>query len=99
LKSLGSEGSDLGTGWRDTRESAGQCQQSRPGSKLDAPKSHETNETSTEISQKRRASYIDPDKRDLLAWEDDMSTFLFLALSSAFLLGMVAGALTRRIVD
>jgi hypothetical protein len=27
-----------------------------------------------------------------------MSTFLFLALSSAFLLGMVAGALTRRIV-
>jgi len=28
-----------------------------------------------------------------------MSTFLFLALSSAFLLGMVAGALTRRIVD
>jgi len=31
--------------------------------------------------------------------EDDMSTFLFLALSSAFLLGMVAGALTRRIAD
>jgi hypothetical protein len=29
----------------------------------------------------------------------DMGTFLFLALSSAFLLGMVAGAFTRRIVD
>jgi hypothetical protein len=28
-----------------------------------------------------------------------MSTFLFLALSSAFLLGMVAGALTRRIAN
>jgi len=28
-----------------------------------------------------------------------MSTFLFLALSSAFLLGMVVGALTRRIAD
>jgi hypothetical protein len=35
----------------------------------------------------------------LLAWEDDMSTFLLLALSTAFLLGMVAGALTRRVVD
>jgi hypothetical protein len=31
--------------------------------------------------------------------EDSVSTFLFLALFSAFLLGMVAGALTRRIVD
>jgi len=28
-----------------------------------------------------------------------MGAFLFLALSSAFLLGMVAGALARRIVD
>jgi hypothetical protein len=28
-----------------------------------------------------------------------VTTFLFLAISSAFLLGMVAGALTRRIVD
>jgi hypothetical protein len=37
--------------------------------------------------------------RDWLAWEDDMSTFLFLALFGTFLLGMVAGALTRRIVD
>jgi len=35
----------------------------------------------------------------LSAWEDDVGAFLFLALSSAFLLGMVAGALTRRIVD
>ena len=41
---------------------------------------------------------MNTDKRYLLAWEDDMSTFLFLALSSAFLLGMAAGALTRRIV-
>jgi hypothetical protein len=39
------------------------------------------------------------DKRYRRAWEDGMTTFLFLALSSAFLLGMVAGALTRRIAD
>ena len=45
------------------------------------------------ISLKQRVAYVSP------AWEDDMGTFLFLALSSAFLLGMVAGALTRRIVD
>jgi hypothetical protein len=31
--------------------------------------------------------------------EDDMSTFLFFALFGTFLLGMVAGALSRRIVD
>jgi hypothetical protein len=32
-------------------------------------------------------------------WEDVVSTFLFLALFSAFLAGMAAGALARRIVD
>ena len=41
---------------------------------------------------------MNTDKRYLLAWEDDVSIFLFLALSSTFLLGMVAGALIRRIV-
>jgi hypothetical protein len=28
-----------------------------------------------------------------------VTTFIFLAIFSAFLLGMVAGALTRRIID
>jgi hypothetical protein len=38
--------------------------------------------------------------RDALgAWEDDVSTFLFLAFFSTFVLGMAAGALTRGIVD
>jgi hypothetical protein len=32
-------------------------------------------------------------------WEGAVSTFLFLALFSGFLLGMAAGALTRRLVD
>jgi hypothetical protein len=64
-----------------------------------ASKCHETNETSAEISLKPRASYMNPDKRFYSLGEDSMSTFLFLALSSAFLLGMVAGALTRRIAD
>jgi hypothetical protein len=32
-------------------------------------------------------------------WEDDVSTFLFLALFSTFLLGMTVGAFTRRIID
>ena len=53
----------------------------------------------SKISLKQRACYATPDKQCRSAWEDGMGTFLFLALSSAFLLGMVAGALTRRIVD
>jgi len=56
-------------------------------------------ETSAEISLKQRASYGSSTSDKSLAWKDNMSTFLFLALSSAFLLGMVAGALTRRIAD
>jgi hypothetical protein len=64
----------------------------------DGPKCHETNEISAEISPKQSASYSSL-QAILLALEDDLSTFLFLALSSAFLLGMVAGAFTRRIVD
>lgn len=60
---------------------------------------HETNETSAEISLKQRASYASSTSDKYLAWEDDMSTFLLFALSSAFLLGMVAGALTRRIAN
>ncbi len=72
----------------------------RDNEKRSAPKEcHETNETSAEISLIQRASYASSTSDKYLAWEDDMSTFLFLALSSAFLLGMVAGALTRRIAD
>jgi len=38
-------------------------------------------------------------KRYYLACGDDMSTFLFFAFSSGFLLGMTADAFTRRIID
>jgi hypothetical protein len=43
--------------------------------------------------------YVRTSQRISLDWEDDMSTFLILALFGTFLLGMVAGALTRRIGD
>ena len=39
------------------------------------------------------------DMNSLEQLEDSVSTFLFLALLSAFLLGMVTGTLTRRIID
>jgi hypothetical protein len=73
----------------------------KPSAPKNVTKCHETNETSAEISLKSRATYPDiaSDVASLSAWEDDVGTFLFLALSSAFLLGMVAGALTRRITD
>jgi hypothetical protein len=62
-----------------------------------APKCHEANGNRPEIARKlctfgHRSGYW-------LDWEDDMSTFFFLALFGTFLLGMVAGAFTRRIVD
>jgi len=58
-----------------------------------------TNETFAENQPETARMLRKPDKQCRSAWEDGMGTFLFLALSSAFLLGMVAGALARRIVD
>jgi hypothetical protein len=62
-----------------------------------APKCHETNGNQPEIARKlctsgHRSGYW-------LDWEDDMTTFLFLALFGTFLLGMTTGALIRRTVD
>jgi hypothetical protein len=41
----------------------------------------------------RNSMYVMNARQAILArWEDDMSTFFFFAFSSAFLIGMVAGA-------
>jgi hypothetical protein len=72
--------------------------------RLPPPKVVETNESSAEISLKWCASYAAALTMGgyELAYTNGrtpVTTFLFLAISSAFLVGMVAGALTRRIVD